>query len=36
MNDIAVASGKGRRTFYTHFKSKEDIYFADSEEELER
>ena len=28
MNDIAVASGKGRRTLYTYFKNKEDIYFA--------
>ena len=36
MNDIAVASGKGRRTLYTYFKSKEDIYFAVIEEELER
>ena len=26
MNDIAVASEKGRRTLYTYFKSKEDIY----------
>lgn len=26
MNDIAVASGKGRRTLYTYFKNKEDIY----------
>ena len=26
MNDIAMASGKGRRTLYTYFKSKEDIY----------
>ena len=25
MNDIALASGKGRRTLYTYFKSKEDI-----------
>ena len=24
MNDIAQASGKGRRTLYTYFKSKED------------
>ena len=24
MNDIAAASGKGRRTLYTYFKSKED------------
>jgi len=36
MNDIAVASGKGRRTLYTYFKSKEDIYFAVIESELER
>ena len=28
MNDIAVASKKGRRTLYTYFKSKEDIYMA--------
>ena len=26
MNDIAVASGKGRRTLYTYFKSKEEVY----------
>ena len=26
MNDIALASKKGRRTLYTYFKSKEDIY----------
>ena len=25
MNDIATASGKGRRTLYTYFKSKEDV-----------
>ena len=36
MNDIAVASGKGRRTLYTYFKSKEDIYYAVIESELER
>src|SRR5574344_3077419 len=36
MNDIAVASEKGRRTLYTYFKSKEDIYFAVIESELER
>ena len=36
MNDIAVASGKGRRTLYTYFNSKEDIYFAVIESELER
>ena len=28
MNDIALASKKGRRTLYTYFKSKEDIYWA--------
>lgn len=26
MNDIALSSGKGRRTLYTYFRSKEDIY----------
>ena len=36
MNDIALASGKGRRTLYTYFKSKEDIYTAVIESELER
>ncbi len=36
MNDIAVASGKGRRTLYTYFKSKDDVYFAVIEAELER
>ena len=36
MNDIAVASGKGRRTLYTYFKSKEDVYYAVIETELER
>jgi AcrR family transcriptional regulator len=36
MNDIAVSSGKGRRTLYTYFKSKEDIYYAVIESELER
>ncbi len=36
MNDIAVASGKGRRTLYTYFKSKEDIYSAVIASELER
>lgn len=36
MNDIAVASDKGRRTLYTYFKSKEDIYYAVIEGELER
>lgn len=36
MNDIAVASGKGRRTLYTYFNSKEDVYYAVIEGELER
>jgi len=36
MNDIAVASGKGRRTLYTYFNSKEDVYLAVIEGELER
>ena len=36
MNDIAVTSGKGRRTLYTYFKNKEDIYWAVIEGELER
>ncbi len=36
MNDIAVASGKGRRTLYTYFKNKEEIYYAVIEEELDR
>jgi AcrR family transcriptional regulator len=35
MNDIAVASKKGRRTLYTYFKSKEEIYMAVVENELE-
>ena len=33
MNDIALASKKGRRTLYTYFKSKEDIYMAVVESE---
>lgn len=36
MNDIAVASGKGRRTLYTYFNSKEEIFSAVIESELER
>ena len=35
MNDIALASGKGRRTLYTYFKNKEDVYFAVIESELD-
>ena len=35
MNDIALASKKGRRTLYTYFKIKEDIYMAVVESELD-
>ena len=35
MNDIAMASQKGRRTLYTYFKSKEEIYLAVVESELD-
>ena len=35
MNDSALASKKGRRTLYTYFKSKEDIYMAVVESELD-
>lgn len=34
MNDIAQASQKGRRTLYTYFKSKNEIYLAVVESEL--
>ena len=36
MNEIAEESGKGRRTLYTYFKNKDEIYFAVIESELER
>lgn len=36
VNDIAAASGRGRRTLYTYFRNKEEIYYAVIEEELER
>ncbi|MCR4994953.1 MAG: TetR/AcrR family transcriptional regulator [Bacteroidales bacterium] len=36
MNDIAEASGKGRRTLYTYFKSKEEVYSAVIDGELMR
>jgi AcrR family transcriptional regulator len=36
MNDVAVASKKGRRTLYTYFKSKEALYSAVVESELEK
>ena len=36
MNEIAVASNKGRRTLYTYFKSKEEIFMAVVQAELKR
>ncbi len=36
MNDIAVASKKGRRTLYTYFKSKNEVYLAVVESELQQ
>ena len=36
MNDIALASNKGRRTLYTYFNNKEEIYYAVIESEMER
>lgn len=36
MNDIAASSKKGRRTLYTYFRSKEEIYSAVIGSELER
>lgn len=36
MNDIAQASKKGRRTLYTYFKSKNEIYLAVVESELDQ
>lgn len=35
MNDIAEASQRGRRTLYTYFRSKKDIYKAVIESELD-
>lgn len=35
MNDIAEAAQKGRRTLYTYFKSKEEVFQAVVEQELE-
>ena len=34
MNDIAAVSQKGRRTLYTYFKNKDEIYIAVIEREL--
>lgn len=36
MNDIAQASQKGRRTLYTYFRNKDEIYYAVIEAEMER
>ena len=36
MNDIAKASKKGRRTLYTYFKNKEDVYLAVVQSELDK
>lgn len=36
MNDIAVEAKRGRRTLYTYFNSKEEIYLAVIQTELER
>ncbi|NDV68239.1 TetR/AcrR family transcriptional regulator [Dysgonomonas sp. 25] len=36
MNDIAVASHKGRRTLYTYFNNKNEVYQAVLESELEQ
>jgi AcrR family transcriptional regulator len=35
MNDIARISHKGRRTIYTYFKNKEELYWAVAETELD-
>ena len=35
MNDIAAASKKGRRTLYTYFNNKEEIYRAVIDKELD-
>ena len=36
MSDIAESSEKGRRTLYEYFKSKEEIYYAVIESELDK
>lgn len=36
MNDIAEQASKGRRTLYTYFKSKDEVYLAVIQTELER
>lgn len=35
MNDIATTSQKGRRTLYTYFRNKDEVYYAVIEDELE-
>ncbi len=35
MNDIALASKKGRRTLYTYFKNKDEVYMAVVKSELD-
>ena len=35
MNEIAVAARKGRRTLYTYFNNKEELYWAVAETELD-
>lgn len=36
MNDIAQASDKGRRTLYTYFKNKDEVFYAVIEKEMLR
>ena len=36
MNDIAVASQKGRRTLYTYFRNKEEIFLEPLSEEMDK
>ncbi len=36
MNEIAAQSGKGRRTLYTYFKSKSDIFMSVIDSEMNR
>ncbi len=36
MNDIATASGKGRRTLYSYFANKEEVYSAVIQTEIDR
>lgn len=36
MNDIAQASSKGRRTLYTYFKNKDEVYQAVVESEMDK